>query len=332
MCSSQQSANNGLSLRSALQQKERAERDQQGDRIRLRLLNRLGIYSPRQQSPLLQPPSSAQGPRAIKKEPSSSPKKLFGAAALDVTAAYEEPLFYRVLESDDSSSSDEESVPEDASFTSSCNSYSTSITASLTSITSSELEDDEDYCRPTAVKFHSQKKVVEIPSFRDYPEEIHSALWHSVDDIQNNAKRNRLEYFAEGWSLESVLEEPEFVEVNGELIHPETWRRHKRLEEYMMIAAEEDVGESAEDRMIRLYACGGADNDTTPPPEPSPARRLGQVERSLRRHKKEERRRRRKHREAILSAQQQKNRISSPKTQGMYMGSAAASLTRFADT
>jgi hypothetical protein len=87
------------------------------------------------------------------------------------------------------------------------------------------------------VSFFHKVQVLRIPSRKQYPDEMKKTLWASLSEITQNAKRNSIEYTAEGWDWRMVLEEKDMYRHprTGEYVHPVHIQReyHKR----MMLAA-----------------------------------------------------------------------------------------------
>ena len=87
---------------------------------------------------------------------------------------------------------------------------------------------------PTStVKFYSKVQVLKIPSKDQYPLEMKRALWGSVTDITENARRNTIEYSADGWNWQNATEESDMYihPTTGEYIHPIHIQRLQQLEE-----------------------------------------------------------------------------------------------------
>ncbi|CAB9511414.1 expressed unknown protein [Seminavis robusta] len=82
--------------------------------------------------------------------------------------------------------------------------------------------------RKKKIQFLPYVTVVDIPSHRDYPQNVQEQLWTSLDEIQANGWRNSLEFEADNRDWRKATEEDVFIGVNGELVHPETYRQHCR--------------------------------------------------------------------------------------------------------
>ncbi|KAG7353766.1 hypothetical protein IV203_003121 [Nitzschia inconspicua] len=72
------------------------------------------------------------------------------------------------------------------------------------------------------VSFYHKVQVMRIPSRKQYPEDIKKSLWASLSEISENARRNSIEYTAEGWDWRTVLEEDDMYvhPRTGEHVHP----------------------------------------------------------------------------------------------------------------
>lgn len=85
------------------------------------------------------------------------------------------------------------------------------------------------------ISFAAHVTVKEIPSHREYSEEERLDLWNGAQAVAESVQRNTVEFRAEGWDWETVLEEESFVRLSsGELIHPATHQRQqeeRRLKE-----------------------------------------------------------------------------------------------------
>jgi len=105
----------------------------------------------------------------------------------------------------------------------------------------------------TVVRFWPTVLVVDIDSHRDYPLETRERLWVSLEEIGDNAERNRYEYNAEGWTFESVLEEDSFIHdvTTGEWIHPETYRRRQEyLQQQLLLQTSVEPAQRVEQSLV----------------------------------------------------------------------------------
>ena len=61
-----------------------------------------------------------------------------------------------------------------------------------------------------------------IPTRHEYSRRIRKFLWDTPEDMQANIVRNTLEFTADGWDSDAVLEETEhyYNPRNGDYIHP----------------------------------------------------------------------------------------------------------------
>ena len=74
----------------------------------------------------------------------------------------------------------------------------------------------------SSVKFEERVNVVQIPSRHAYSTRIKKYLWNNSREIHEMARRNRIEFEAEGYDWRNVvLDEDMFVDsIDGKLIHP----------------------------------------------------------------------------------------------------------------
>lgn len=104
-----------------------------------------------------------------------------------------------------------------------------------------EEDDEHNICEETTVakddcehsnrrvRFCERVDVVLIPSFHDYTEEDHAAIWAGSEEIFFNAHRSRIEYQFEGCDWRRVMEEKDFILCSdGNLYHPATVLAHLR--------------------------------------------------------------------------------------------------------
>jgi len=76
------------------------------------------------------------------------------------------------------------------------------------------------------IRFYNKVSVVRIPSRDQYPESIRKSIWGSMKEISENARRNSIEFAAEGWDWRRATEDHDmYVAPNGERIHPIHVRR-----------------------------------------------------------------------------------------------------------
>ena len=75
--------------------------------------------------------------------------------------------------------------------------------------------------RETKIQFHGKVRVFFIPSRNCYPESIQNSMWSRTAEIKRNARRNAIEFAAEGWDWRRATEdEAMYLSPNGERIHP----------------------------------------------------------------------------------------------------------------
>jgi hypothetical protein len=63
-------------------------------------------------------------------------------------------------------------------------------------------------------------QVHEIPGVTMYSKRIRGTIWMTPQESAECIRRNTIEYMAEGYEPEGVLDETEFIESNGKLVHP----------------------------------------------------------------------------------------------------------------
>jgi len=80
----------------------------------------------------------------------------------------------------------------------------------------------------TVVQFQEQVSVVEIPSHRSYPDQVHSSMWSNRKEIAWNLVRNRKEFAADGGDWRLAKEESEMLFYQGKLYHPVTYLAMQR--------------------------------------------------------------------------------------------------------
>ena len=71
-----------------------------------------------------------------------------------------------------------------------------------------------------SLRFHDIVTVHPIPKYTVYSKRIRETVWTSAQEMEENVARNCLEFAAEDWNWESVLEDHELVYYHGELVHP----------------------------------------------------------------------------------------------------------------
>jgi len=81
-----------------------------------------------------------------------------------------------------------------------------------------------------AVSFCETVAVREIPSHRDYEPADKAQLWNGAQALAATVQRNKLEFTAENYDFEQVLEEDAFVQMpTGELVHPATYQQDQKV-------------------------------------------------------------------------------------------------------
>jgi hypothetical protein len=79
------------------------------------------------------------------------------------------------------------------------------------------VQKDETNNNNTAVVY---KEVYYIPSRDSYPPEVQDLLWMRGKEYDTAVRRNTIEYISEGCTIDTVLEEEDFLPYNGQLVHP----------------------------------------------------------------------------------------------------------------
>jgi hypothetical protein len=71
------------------------------------------------------------------------------------------------------------------------------------------------------IRFFNKVYVVRIPSRDQYPDSIKKTIWGNLREISENARRNSIEFAAEGWDWRRAIEDDEmYVDPSGDRIHP----------------------------------------------------------------------------------------------------------------
>jgi hypothetical protein len=79
------------------------------------------------------------------------------------------------------------------------------------------------------ITFYNKVSVVHIPSRHHYPELMRKSIWGTMREISENARRNTIEFAAEGWDWRAATEDDAmYVAPNGERVHPAHVRRQIR--------------------------------------------------------------------------------------------------------
>lgn len=78
------------------------------------------------------------------------------------------------------------------------------------------------------IHFYNKVQVVYIPSRNQYPDSMKSSIWSNMAEIKRNARRNTIEFAAEGWDWRRVCEdEAMYLSPLGERIHPVHFRHFR---------------------------------------------------------------------------------------------------------
>ncbi|KAL7581172.1 hypothetical protein ACA910_005961 [Epithemia clementina (nom. ined.)] len=70
------------------------------------------------------------------------------------------------------------------------------------------------------VGFSSTVSIFSIPSRKDYPKQVRSAVWSDKREISEMTARNLVEFAAEGWDWRNATEEENMLVLDGETVHP----------------------------------------------------------------------------------------------------------------
>eukprot|EP00542_Grammatophora_oceanica_P017962 CAMPEP_0194046626 /NCGR_PEP_ID=MMETSP0009_2-20130614/22006_1 /TAXON_ID=210454 /ORGANISM="Grammatophora oceanica, Strain CCMP 410" /LENGTH=196 /DNA_ID=CAMNT_0038691995 /DNA_START=64 /DNA_END=654 /DNA_ORIENTATION=+ len=76
--------------------------------------------------------------------------------------------------------------------------------------------------KSSKIAFQDEVDVIPIPMRTEYSDRIKSRIWSNRFELQENAKRNAVEFAAEGWDWRTVTEDENMYicSVSGELVHP----------------------------------------------------------------------------------------------------------------
>jgi hypothetical protein len=76
--------------------------------------------------------------------------------------------------------------------------------------------------KTTRIAFVNEVDVMPIPTRHEYSDRIKSRIWSNRYELQENAERNAVEFAAEGWKWDQVVEDEGMYicSASGELVHP----------------------------------------------------------------------------------------------------------------
>ena len=76
--------------------------------------------------------------------------------------------------------------------------------------------------KTTRIAFVDEVEVMPIPTRHEYSDRIKSRIWSNRYELQENAERNAVEFAAEGWKWDQVVEDEGMYicSASGELVHP----------------------------------------------------------------------------------------------------------------
>eukprot|EP00980_Cylindrotheca_fusiformis_P000315 scaffold73_cov118-Cylindrotheca_fusiformis.AAC.11 len=110
-----------------------------------------------------------------------------------------------------------------------------------------------------SIKFDDMVRVVCIPTRHEYSNRLKKFLWQDWEEIQENARRNRREFEAEGWDWHTVLEDDDmYVDATtGELIHP-CWfeQEEEKQQEQLSSKEDEEMEEALEEALAAVREAG----------------------------------------------------------------------------
>merc|ERR1712224_385611 len=83
---------------------------------------------------------------------------------------------------------------------------------SFSTASSTVLSDDDSDSKSSSsgsrrIRFHDEVDIVPIPTRNEYPQRIKDDLWTNIDELEFNARRNRMEYASEGWDWRTVIDD-----------------------------------------------------------------------------------------------------------------------------
>ncbi len=70
------------------------------------------------------------------------------------------------------------------------------------------------------VSFQPSVQISEIPSHRSYSQRIKKTIWMLPHEYAESVTQNAIEFMSEGFEPDRVLEESDFVQQDGKLVHP----------------------------------------------------------------------------------------------------------------
>jgi len=188
------------------------------------------------------------------------------------------------------------------------------------------------------VRFHSHVRVVEIPSHRDMDLSVVNSIWTSVDDVQENARRNAFEYHADGRDWTKVTEEHDMIwdDVTQELLHPATYEDLQVERMHQAHAADQrQRRQEALQKLImeqRQQSQDGEATDMSPPTSSKSLQAQTQQMVVNTTPTKQTGKRRTSPRQQRRKQHPQPPKQQAPKGARVQQRRAVASLTRFADT
>ena len=71
-----------------------------------------------------------------------------------------------------------------------------------------------------SVRFAPTVQVHPIPKHSAFSRRIRETVWTSSQEMEENVARNCIEFAAEDWDWQQVLEDQDMIVYHGELVHP----------------------------------------------------------------------------------------------------------------
>ncbi|CAB9523048.1 expressed unknown protein [Seminavis robusta] len=137
-------------------------------------------------------------------------------------------------------------------LSSNINKDSSSSSNDTTAMELSSSSTSSSYRRRVTFALSTTNATREIPSHRDYDEETRSQIWMGMQEIEENARRNRLEFLADGCDYQRATEEKQMIKWHQqqddesdttvvELVHPATyWFRYQQEQDKILRQQEQE--------------------------------------------------------------------------------------------
>ena len=108
---------------------------------------------------------------------------------------------------------------------------SSSLSSSDSSAQACEPTDKDNNGMQRSVQFHPTVQVHPIPKHSVYSKRIRETVWTSAQEMEENVARNCIEFAAEEWDWNKVLEDQEMIAFHGELVHPVHFAMNEFIDE-----------------------------------------------------------------------------------------------------